>query len=56
MREENKRLVFVASDGFPVEGIIGKPVKTFRRRLFLTRGIVRYDVWLKIGGCKINWS
>ena len=50
------RLIFVAKDGWPVEGFIGKPVKTFIRRLFLTRKIKRYKNWLKDGGCEIAFN
>lgn len=53
--DNRNRLVYVGKDGWSVEGIIGKPMKTFRRRLFLTKRIMRYKTWLKRGGCKINF-
>ena len=55
MNRENK-LVYVGKDGFPVEGFIGKPIKTFVRRLLLTKKVMRYKTWLKKGGCKINFN
>lgn len=50
------RWVFVGSDGWPVEGIIGRPLKTFLRRLFLTRKMERYHKWLKRTGTRIDFS
>lgn len=54
MEINKKQLLFL--DGkynFPIEKIKGKPVKTFLRRLFLTRRIMTYNTWLALGGCKI---
>ena len=39
---KRNKLVFVDKNNFPVEGIIGKPIKTFIRILFLTRKIISY--------------
>ena len=55
MNKENK-LVYVGKDGFPVEGFIGKPIKTFVRRLLLTKKIMRYKTWLKKGGYIIDFN
>ena len=54
-KELQDRLVFVGRDGFPVEGFIGKPIKTFIRRLFLTKKVMKYQDWLENGGCKIQF-
>lgn len=51
-----RKLVFIGSDGFPVEGISGHPILTFFRRLFLTRDIMRYQTWLTYGGCRIDFN
>lgn len=56
MSKETNKLIFIGKDGYPVEGFIGKPFKTFIRRLFLTRKIQRYSTWLKDGGFKINFD
>lgn len=53
--ERYNKLVFVAPDGFPVEGFAGRRVTTFLRLLFLTRRIMRYKTWLKNGGCEIKF-
>jgi len=50
------KIVFVGCDGWPVAGIIGRPITSFIRRLILTRKIMRYKTWLKRGGCKINFN
>ena len=50
------KLVFVDKNGYPVEGIIGKPITTFLRRLIHTRKICRYSTWLKNGGCRISFE
>ena len=55
MKKKNK-LIFIGKDGWPIEGFIGKPIKTFIRRLFLTRKITRYKTWLKRGGCEISFN
>jgi len=33
----NNKVLCIAKDGYPVEGIIKKPFKTFVRKLILTR-------------------
>lgn len=53
---EVEKILYIGKDGWPVEGFIGKPIKTFFRRLFLTRKMMRYKTWLKNGGCKINFN
>jgi len=55
MKKENK-LVFIAKDGYPVEGFVGKPIKTWIRRILLTRKIMRYKDWLKETGIKIEFE
>ena len=50
------RLIFIGKDTWPVAGIIGKPIKTFIRRLILTRRIMRYKNWLKETGIKIEFT
>ncbi len=55
MEKENK-LVFVAKDGFPVERIINRPILSFFRLLIHTKKIMKYETWLKKGGCKINFN
>ena len=52
-RELRNKFVFIGKDGWPVEGIIGKPIKTFIRRLFLTKKIMKYQTWLERGRCEI---
>jgi hypothetical protein len=47
-------LLFIASDGWPVEYIINHPIKSWIRRIILTKKIITYKTWLKDGGCKIN--
>lgn len=49
------KLVYIGKDNFPVEGIIGKSIITFIRRLIHTRKICRYSTWRKNGGCKIKF-
>ena len=49
-----EKLLFLGKDGFPVEGIIGKPIKTFIRRLILTRKLMWYSTWKKQGKCDID--
>ena len=51
-----KKFVFIGWDGWPVEGIINRPFKTFLRRFFLTNKIMRYKTWLDKGGFKINFN
>jgi len=50
------KYVHVGADGWPVEGFIGKPFKTWLRRFILTKKVVRYDEWLRDGGCKIDFT
>ena len=50
------KLLFIGSDGWPVEGIKGRPIRTFIRRLILTRRIMRYQAWIEEGGCEINFD
>ena len=50
------KLVCIGKDTYPVEGFIGKPIKTFVRRLLLTKKIVKYKTWLKNGGCEIRFN
>ena len=49
------RLICIGKDKWPIEGYIGKPFKTFFRRLILTRRIITYRQWLKEGGCTIKF-
>jgi len=55
-KNNDRKLVYVGKDGWPVEGIIKMPFTTFLRRLFLTRKIMRYKTWRARGGCEINFS
>lgn len=50
------RFVFIGRDGWPVEGIIGRPIITFLRRLIHTRKIERYSTWLKRTGQRIEFT
>ena len=54
--ENKNRILFIGKDNWPVEGIIGRPIITFLRRLIHTRRIVRYKTWRKNDGCKINFN
>ncbi|MBU2061921.1 MAG: hypothetical protein KKH44_08775 [Bacteroidetes bacterium] len=38
---EQYKYICLDKNGFPVEGIIGKPILNFFRKLFLTRKIVK---------------
>lgn len=50
------KILCIDSTGWPIERIINKPLKTWLRRLLLTRKIMTYRTWLKRGGCKIKFS
>jgi hypothetical protein len=49
-------VVYIGKNNFPVEGIINRPIKTFIRRLILTKRKMRYCEWLDAGGCRINFD
>lgn len=49
------RWVFVGKDGWPVEGIMRRPVLTFIRRLLFTRKIETYSKWLRRTGQRIQF-
>lgn len=53
--DNRNRMVFIGRDGWPVEGIIGRRVKTFIRRLLLTRRIERYGTWLERTNQRISF-
>ena len=50
-----RKTVYVGRDGWPVTGFVNKPVKTFIRRLILTKKKMNYGDWLDHGGCKIDF-
>jgi hypothetical protein len=50
------KTVYVGRDGWPVEGFTNRPIKTFIRRLLLTRKKMTYGEWLDQGGCKIDFT
>ena len=50
------KILYIGKDGFPVEGIVGKPIKTFIRRLFLTRRFERTKNTEKRLGIKMNFK
>jgi len=50
------KLLFIGKDGWPIEGIIDHPIKTFIRRLILTRKLMWYSTWKKRGGCDISFN
>lgn len=56
LTKNNMKILFIAKDGFPVEGIIGHPFINFLRKILYTRRITTYARWLKNGGCKINFG
>ena len=41
------KLLFLDRTGFPVEGIVGRPVVSFIRKLLWARKIVKYNKWIK---------
>jgi len=50
------RFVYIGPGGWPVSGIINRPVVSFIRRLLWTRKIVRYKTWLKNGHMRIGFG
>ena len=50
---DENRILFISKDGFPVEGIIGRPFVILIRRILWTRKITTYRKWLLTGRCKI---
>ena len=55
-RANANRWVFIGRDGWPVAGIMNRPVITFLRRLIHTRKVERYHKWLKRTGISIEFS
>jgi len=51
-----KKYLCIGEDGFPVEGIIGRPIKTFIRRLLLTRRFEKTDNWERRTGLKMRFD
>lgn len=51
-----KKYICVSKDGFPVEGIIGRPIKTFIRKLLLTRRIRKVEDVEKEKGIKLLFN
>ena len=51
-----EKIMCIGKDGYPVEGFIGKPIKTFIRRLFLTRKLERLSKTEKRLNIKIKFN
>lgn len=54
--DNEKRILFIDKNGWPIESIKGRPVLTFIRRLFLTRRFEKYGTFHKKTGIFIRFD